>query len=150
MASMKEFNPNANYEVLVGFRLYGIDYERGQVFDKKVCTTRLLRQLYENYHLQMTNKAPDQTFSEYLAGVNPLSLMTVEELTKFLTNRGITPRHNASRSQLLTRAEQAVLDAEKTEKAPPPTAPSEGARVRVRSRGTQDKGDDRQAPAARS
>src|SRR5712671_2102948 len=101
MALRKDFNGNANFKVLVGFTLYGVPYERGQDFDRSSVPVRLLRQLYDNRNLEMAEE-PDRraNFEQYLKGVNPLSLMTVEELTKFLADRGVTPRYNSTRVQL--------------------------------------------------
>lgn len=53
------FDRDQDFEVLKPFRASGIDFDRGEPFDKTLVTTRTLRQLYDSRRIIVaTNSTP--------------------------------------------------------------------------------------------
>jgi hypothetical protein len=119
--SREPFDRTREFRVLRQMILAGRVYVTNEAFPKTLVNDRRLRQLYDQRYLQMvpldpvpldTNPAP---VIEKEVGSRPdFADMTNQQLTQYLTDHGVTPRHGWKRPQLLQRAEQAWVNGTKT------------------------------------
>lgn len=55
---LDRFDRDQEFEVRRPFRAAGVDFNRGDTFDKTLVTTRTLRQLYESRRIQVATNSP--------------------------------------------------------------------------------------------
>ncbi len=89
---LEPFDPERNYLVARPILTNGVTIGADQPFDKRLVTTRRLRQLYEQRYLKMAPASPaPETLSD-------------SDLRKWLEARGVIPRFGAARQKLLDLA----------------------------------------------
>lgn len=112
------FDPGRDLLALREFDFLDKHFGPGDPVPRDLADQRKMRQLYDAHYVDMGPKAEKKP---YYVNDSPekieLSILGPDELTEFLTKRGIIPRHGTSRIKLLQRAEELLQAERKATKA---------------------------------
>lgn len=108
MRMRQEFDAARKFRAIKDFRYFGHHITAGDAFDKQVCASRKLRQLYEARYLEMTDD-PAELPPELAALPRPSSMpnfpmMDVMALREWLEANGRKPSPQITHPRLVARA----------------------------------------------